>query len=170
MKPIFFRFRKQRRASAAIEFALVGLAFMAFVMAFINIGFLAFSLDSVTNALKATVRWASIQATNGLVTSSPSLTEPCLTRTISTFNGFDTGVPAVSTGTAPSGASGTISGSPLSLTVTWSGSGSSTSVLARATYNWQPLGFAEFSGLTFTMSAIAPIVGSASQTVAATCK
>ncbi|MGE4480919.1 TadE/TadG family type IV pilus assembly protein [Acidocella sp.] len=156
-----------KRAAAAVEFALVGLACIAFLMALINLGLFGYDVSSLARAVQQTGRWAATEAAASYAASGGAITTPCLNGDIATFNGLaKPALPGLSSSSLTT-ASGTQTTGNMTLTASWSGTAGSAPglyLLLTGTYKWQPLGFSAFGAISIPMriSSAATVVGSTS--------
>jgi Flp pilus assembly protein TadG len=166
-------FMRSTEAGAAVEFALVGLAFFGFLLGIINAGLLGLGVSTITRSVQSTARWASVQASASYAQSGSTITEPCFDRTMAAFNSFITApIPPMNTASAANGsANGTETTGPTTVLVNWtSGSSAGAYLTVTATYTWQPLGFAAFGvGFPVSITTATPVIGSSSAAVAPTC-
>ncbi len=137
-----WRWRRARRAAAAVEFALAGMAIMAFLMAILNLGMLGFSLSTMGRAAQATVRTAAMYASQQYATTG-IMTCPTTTQIIGYFDKY---------GQPPLPSAGTATSSNPQLTINWTNNSDGTGtgewhgvyLTLAVTYNWSPIGFAGF--------------------------
>ena len=153
-----------RRASAAVEFALSGLALFAFIMAILNFGLLGFSLGTLAHSVQATARKAAVYASNQYATTG-IMTCPDAAMITTFFNGY---------AQPPLPGAGTATGSNPIITATWtnnsSGAGGGTSATPEwngvyltltVKYIWSPVGFSMFiQGIPLSITTAATVMGS----------
>jgi hypothetical protein len=168
--PLLRNFIAARRASAAVEFALCGMAIFLFFFIVLNLGLLGFQLSILARAVQATGRWAAVHASASYVANSTSatFTLPCTSQDAGAFNSFTTSsaLPLLST-TTTSVYSGTVTSGNLSLTAAWTTASINAVpgiyVTMSAVYTWQPIGF--FGGITIPLKiATAATVGGSATT------
>jgi hypothetical protein len=162
---LWHRFTIARRAAAAVEFALLGLAVVGFLLVIVNLGILGLDIATLARSVQATGRWAAVSATASYAASSGTITEPCLGSVVTVFNHY--GAPPLPTLTVPGGssASGTQTTGSISLQTSWRGStGAAPGVYLTlsATYNWRPFGYAKFGTLALPIRIVtaATVMGS----------
>lgn len=153
----------EKRASAAVEFALVGLAFIAFLLAIVNLGMFGLTLSALQQAVEKTARKAAVTAANG-VSSCP--TEAAVQ---TYFNNYAAPVIPANGATLSYGsyASGSFATLASTRVYPWVDSGTTgsppgTYIALTAQYNWKPIGFIQFSGFTMRISSVAFAMGSPS--------
>jgi Flp pilus assembly protein TadG len=154
------------RGAAAVEFALIGLAMVAFIMAIVDLGMLGFSLGALTHGVQSAARTAVVNAANAYATNG-AISCPTTSTIIGYFNSYanpplpaatgSTGNPAV-TATWTNNSSDTVTTEPQGVYLTLT-----------ATYTWQPLGFAAFgnTGIRLSITSVALVPGSSAE--AASC-
>ena len=157
---IITRFRAARRASAAVEFALSGLALFAFIMAILNFGLLGFSLGTLAHSVQATARKAAMYASNQYATTG-TMTCPTSTMITTFFNGY---------AQPPLPTAGTATGNNPLITATWtnnsSGAGGASEwngvyLTLTVKYLWSPIGFNMFAkGIPLSITTAATVMGS----------
>jgi Flp pilus assembly protein TadG len=136
------RFWQAERGVAAVEFALCGLAIMAFMMAIVNFGLLGFSLGAMERATEATARTAAMYASNQYA-STGTMTCPSNATVVGYFNQY---------GQPPLPGAGTTAGSNPLITIDWTNNSDGTNVTEwhgvyltlTVQYNWHPIGFLPF--------------------------
>ena len=155
------RFAGGRQASAAVEFALGGLALFAFLMGIVNLGYLGLTLGALQHAVEQTARKAAVTAA-----ANPSAC-PTSANIQTIFNGFASPVLPLNGPTLSysSYSSSTATISPDTATDPWVDNTSSqappgTYLALTAAYNWKPIGFAEFSGIKLSITTVAFAMGS----------
>jgi hypothetical protein len=165
---------KVRRAGAAVEFALCGMAFFGFIMAIVNLGLLGFSLGALARSVQATGRWAAVTASSSYTGSQ--ITLPCLSSDVTAFNRFaDPALPALAQTSGTASSTGSQTTGNLTLSATWTGTAGASPgefVQLTGTYKWVPLGFAPFgAGFPLRITTAATVMGSSlpSVTVSASC-
>lgn len=168
--------RKDRRAGTAVEFALVGLAFMAFIMAIINLGLAGYEIAQLSRSVQQTGRWAATEAAASYAASGGMITETCLDNDLAKFNSLTTHALPALTATGNATANGSQTTGNLTLQATWSGTAGATPglyLLLTGTYHWYPMGFSEFGtqGIVVRIASAATVVGSATSgaTVSTSC-
>ncbi len=155
----------QCRATAAVEFAIVGLALFLFLLVIVNIGMLGLTLGALVHGVQTAARTAAVQTANTYATTG-SITCPTNAAIIGYFNNFadpplppatgSTGNPAV-TATWTDNGSGTVTTEPPGVYLTMT-----------ATYRWVTIGFAGFgSGFPLSITTVATVTGTSQ--VTATC-
>ena len=153
------RFSATRRASAAVEFAISGLALFAFIMAILNFGLLGFSLGTLAHSVQATARKAAMYASNQYATTG-TMTCPSSAMITTFFNGY---------AQPPLPTAGTATGSNPLITATWTNnsSGAITSewngvyLTLTVKYLWSPVGFNMFTkGIPLSITTAATVMGS----------
>jgi hypothetical protein len=151
-----------RQAGAAVEFALVGFSYLAFLMAILNMGMLGFSLAALTHGVQEAAREAATYAANQEVTNGAYA---CPTNSVIAgyFNGF---------ADPPLTAAGTSSASNPYITATWTNNSAGAAgeppglyLTLTGTYKWVPLGFNGFGpGITLTIATVATVTGTSTGT------
>lgn len=160
-----------KRAVAAVEFALSGIAIVAFMMAIINLGLLGFSLGTMERATEATARAAAMYASNQYA-STGTMTCPTSDFIVSDFNKY---------GQPPLPAAGTASGSNPLITAVWTDNsdGSNSAdwhgvyLTLTVKYNWSPIGFVPFvKTIPLSITTASTVMGSFDipTVVASTCQ
>ena len=158
------RFSATRRASAAVEFAISGLALFAFIMAILNFGLLGFSLGTLAHSVQATARKAAMYASNQYATTG-TMTCPSSAMITTFFNGY---------AQPPLPTAGTATGSNPLITATWTNNSSGTGVTSSGApewngvyltltvkYLWSPIGFNMFAkGIPLSITTAATVMGS----------
>ncbi|NNM58016.1 TadE/TadG family type IV pilus assembly protein [Acidocella sp.] len=149
-----------RRASAAVEFAISGLALFAFIMAILNFGLLGFSLGTLAHSVQATARKAAVYASNQYATTG-IMTCPDAAMITTFFNGY---------AQPPLPGAGTATGSNPLITATWtnnsSGAGGGAEwngvyLTLTVKYLWSPVGFNMFvKGIPLSITTAATVMGS----------
>ncbi|MBB5373689.1 TadE/TadG family type IV pilus assembly protein [Acidocella aromatica] len=154
-----------RYAGAAVEFALIGLAFFGYLMAIINLGMLGLTLSVMQRSLELTARTTAVSvAANGSTATCPTVA------TVQNyFNRFSAPIiPANAVTLTFYSYSTTGNVTQLGSTASpWvkSGSGLNGSYIAvNASYNWKPIGFSKFGGVTLTLTTVAFSTGAATCT------
>jgi Flp pilus assembly protein TadG len=159
------RFGRQRRAVAAVEFALIGMALVMFLLIIVNVGMLGLTLGALVHGVQSAARAAAVQAANNYADNG-SLTCPTQSAIIGYFNEY----------ADPPLAPATSATSNPGITATWSDNGNDTVtteppgvyLTLKATDKWVPIGFAAFgTGINLSISTVATVTGSAQ--AAATC-
>jgi hypothetical protein len=145
------RFAAARRAAEAVEFALVSLAFITFLMAILNLGDLGFTLSTLQREAQTTARDAAVAAAadvsgNGRQSTCPSAAQ------IQTM--FTTATPA-----APLFHPVLTLNSPV-----WTDHGSTTApngtyLSLTASDEWQPIGFPGFAKVDLSVTTVAFAMG-----------
>ena len=157
------RFTSSQRAAAAVEFALVGLAFFTFIMILLNLGMLGLTVGSLERGVQAAARTAAVTAAGNYFSSSPQqYTCPNASTVAGYFNNTLGGVLPTA---------GTSSSANPSLTVNWYNNSAGTTysgkppgvlVVVTATETWSPLGFAMLiPALKLKMTTMATVDGTA---------
>jgi hypothetical protein len=156
---------RQRRAGAAVEFALVGTALVAFLLAIVNLGMLGFSVGALVRGVQSAARAAAVQ-TAATYAATEAITCPSESAIVGYFNEYaDPPLPP---------ASGT-TGNP-AVNATWSDNGGDAVateppgvyLTLTATYKWVPIGFAPFgAGINLSITTVATVTGTAQ--AASTC-
>jgi Flp pilus assembly protein TadG len=154
----------QRRATAAVEFAMVGSALFFFLLAIVNLGILGLTLGALVHGVQSAARAAAVQTANTYATTG-TITCPSNAAIIGDFNNAaDPPLPAASGST----------GNP-AVTTAWTDNGNATVttkppgvyLTMTATYRWVPVGFAAFgAGITLNITTVATVTGT-SQAAAA---
>jgi hypothetical protein len=173
---ILRRFAAARGASAAVEFAMCGIAIFAFFFFILNLGLLGFELSIMARGVQTTGRWAAVQASAAYVSSTSTFTLPCTSKDAATFNNVASSALPLLPTAATGSSSGTVTSGNLSLTATWSGSPNGSPgmyVTMSAVYTWRPIGF-NFGSINIPLkiATAATLVGSAtvsSASVATSC-
>lgn len=148
-----------RRGVVAVEFALIGVAMFAFILAILDLGMLGFSLDSLTRGVQAAARTSVMTAANAYATNG-AISCPTTSTIIGYFNSYASPPLAVATGSTSNPAvtatwtdnsSGTVTTEPQGVYLTLTG-----------TYTWLPLGFAAFghAGIRLSITSVAIVPGS----------
>jgi Flp pilus assembly protein TadG len=156
---------RQRRAGAAVEFALVGTALVAFLLAIVNLGMLGFSVGALVRGVQSAARAAAVQ-TAATYAATEAITCPSESAIVGYFNEYAdpplppatgaTGNPAVNASWSDNGGDAVTTEPPgVYLTLT-------------ATYKWVPIGFAPFgAGINLSITTVATVTGTAQ--AASTC-
>ena len=159
------RFMTARRAVAAVEFALTGLAVIVFLLVIVNLGLLGLDIATLSRSVQATGRWAAVSATASYATNNGTITEPCLGSVVTIFTHYS--APPLPALAAPANAtaSGTQTTGNISLQTNWTGTAGAAPgiyLTLTATYNWQPIGFAKFGSLSLPIRIVtaATVMGS----------
>lgn len=147
-----------RRGSTAVEFAICAIAIFVFILGIINLGLLGLTLATLQHAVEQTARKAAVTAaakgsgacptTTDVQTyfnqfAKPVIAADAATLTYSQYSGGS--VIAISTPWVDNGLGGTPPGTYIALT---------------ATYQWKPIGFAMFNGITLRIETVAFAMGS----------
>ena len=158
-------FGPARRAAAAVEFAICGLAIIAFLMVLLNLGLLGLDVSIQARATQATARAAAVAAARYYVNNN---SYACSVSTTTSYSSVAALFDSFASPVLP--ASGTSNGSNPQITATWYNTPTSASTpslppgiaLALTTkYVWQPLGFAGLGGgITLKLSTVAMVMGS----------
>jgi Flp pilus assembly protein TadG len=156
---------RNRRAAAAVEFALVGTAQFLFMLAIVNLGMLGFTVGALVRGVQSAARAAAVQTANTYATTEV-VTCPTQSAIIGYFNNYaDPPLPPATGST----------GNP-SVTATWSNNGGDANtseppgvyLTLTASYHWVPVGFAAFgAGINLKMTTVATVSGTAQ--AASTC-
>lgn len=148
------RFAAARHGAAAVEFALSGIALLAFLMVIINLGMLGFSVNTLQRVTTATVRTAAAAAAADMSGNGSQSACPSASQIQSAFNNaagrtslFAPNLVLDDPVWTDNGTSGTPNGTYLHLT---------------ATESWKPIGFNMLSGITLSVSAVAFVMGAPS--------
>lgn len=153
------RVRGDRRAAAAVEFAISGLAIFAFIMAIINLGLLGFTVAAMAHGVQAAARSAAVYASNQYLTTG-TLSCPASSTVTGYFDKY-ADPPLPKSGTTANG------GAPV-ITIAWTNStGASPGLYLTLTakYKWVPIGFATLgSGFTISLTSAATVLGSSAVT------
>ncbi len=158
------RFRTTRRAVAAVEFALTGMAFIAFLIGLLNLGLLGLTMSTMQHCVQAAARTAAVKASNNyvasLTTSTVKYTCPTASAVAGYFNNF---------ATAPLPAGSTSASANPYIQAKWYNNSSGSSytgmppgvlLVLTASYRWAPLGFASFTnGITLRLTTLATVLG-----------
>jgi Flp pilus assembly protein TadG len=156
---------RQRRGGAAVEFALVGMALVAFLLAIVNLGMLGFSVGALVRGVQSAARAAAVQ-TAATYAATEAVTCPSESAIVGYFNEYadpplppasgTTGNPAVNASWSDNGGDAVTTEPPgVYLTLT-------------ATYKWVPIGFAPFgTGINLSITTVATVTGTAQ--AASTC-
>ncbi len=153
-----------RRGAAAVEFAISGLALLAFIMALLNFGLLGFSLGALAHSVQATAREAAMYASNQYATTG-TMTCPTNSMITTYFDNF---------AQPPLPAAGTSTGSNPLITATWTNNSSGTGVSSSGgpewngvyltltvKYLWSPIGFNMFiKGIPLSITTATTVMGS----------
>jgi Flp pilus assembly protein TadG len=149
-----------RKAGAAVEFGLVGIAFFAFIMAILNLGLVGFSLGAVARGTQAAGRSAAVQAAANYA-STGTFTCPAASAVAGYFNA------AVSPPLPASGTSSTASNPYIN--AVWTNNNAAAAgeppgvyLTLIATYKWHPVGFNFGSGISLKIATVATVPGSSS--------
>jgi len=158
-------FGRQRRAVAAVEFALVGMALVMFLMIIVNVGMLGLTLGALVHGVQSAARAAAVQTADNYATNG-SISCPTQSAIIGYFNQYaDPPLPPATGATSNPG-----------VTATWSDNGNDTVtteppgvyLTLTATDKWVPIGFAAFgTGINLSITTVATVTGSAQ--AASTC-
>jgi Flp pilus assembly protein TadG len=147
-----------RKAGAAVEFAIVGVAFFAFIMAILNLGLVGFSLGAVARGTQAAGRAAAVKAAANYA-STGTFTCPAPAAIAGYFNN------AVSPPLPVSGTSSTASNPYIN--AVWTNNNAAAAgeppgvyLTLITTYNWHPVGFNFGSGITLKIATVATAPGS----------
>ncbi len=158
-------FGRHRRAGAAVEFALVGMALILFLMAVVNLGMLGFTIGALVHGVESAARAAAVQTANNYATSE-AITCPSESAIVGYFNKYANPPIPAATGTT---------GNP-SVIATWSDNGGDTVateppgvyLTLTAKYKWVPIGLSAFgAGINLSMTTVATVTGTAQ--AASTC-
>ncbi len=161
---------RDRRASAAVEFAICGLALIAFIMVIINLGLLGFSVGTMQRGIQASARNAAVQAANNYVSSLAAGTAKYTCPSASTVAGYFNNL----TGNVLPAASTSSSANPY-LLVNWYNNSASTYigkppgvlVVLTITYKWTPFDFSPIGNvLTLRLTTISVVNGTVGGSVA----
>jgi len=156
---------RHRRAGAAVEFALVGLAMVGFLLAIVNLGMLGFTIGALVRGVQSAARAAAVQTANTYATTE-AITCPSESAIVGYFNQYADPPLPPATGTT---------GNP-AVTATWSDNGGDATtteppgvyLTLTATYKWAPIGFAAFgTGINLSITTVATVTGTAQ--AASTC-
>jgi len=150
------------RATASVEFALVGLAITAFILIVVNVSLFGLSLGALVRGVQSAARNAAVHTAAAYATTD-SITCPSEAAIVGYFNAAaDPPLPAA-TGTT---------GNP-TVTATWTDNGPDTVttdppglyLTLMGTYRFVPIGFAPFgAGITLRITTVATVTGSSQLT------
>lgn len=165
------RFYKARRGAAAVEFALTGLALLAFILAILNLGLIGFSLDGLARSVQATARSAAMQASSSY-NKTGTMTCPAMSTITTLFNHY---------ADPPLPPAGTAAGSNPLITAIWTNNNAGTGtnelpgvyLTLTVKYLWRPTGFAAFGkGIPLSITTAATVMGSDTKsiTISPTCQ
>jgi len=151
-------FARQRRAVAAVEFALVSLALFGFLLAVVNLGMLGFTLGALVRGVQSAARAAAVQTGYNYATTS-NFTCPTQSAIVGYFNQYaDPPLPPATGAT-----------SNPAVIATWTNNGTDTVtteppgvyLTLTGTYHWVPIGFAPFgTGIDLSITTVATVDGS----------
>jgi len=158
-------FGRHRRAIAAVEFALVGMALVMFLLVIINVGMLGLTLGALVHGVQSAARAAAVQTAQNYAANG-TISCPTQSAIVGYFNQYaDPPLPPATGATSNPG-----------VTATWSDNGNDTVtteppgvyLTLTATDKWVPIGFAAFGmGINLSITTVATVTGSAQAT--ATC-
>jgi Flp pilus assembly protein TadG len=162
----FRTFARTRRAAAAVEFAICGMALFLFIFGIVNLGMLGLSLGGLVRGVQSAARAAAVYTSNKYATTG-AFSCPSTSMIVTYFNN-------AATGALP--AAGSAKGSNPLVAVTWTNNGTS-SVTGAApglyltltgTYRWAPIGFlGVFPTIPLSITTVTEVMGSQNQ--ASTC-
>lgn len=150
-----------------MEFALIGVAFLGFLMAILNLGLLGFSFGALARGVQGGARAAAYTANQYVANGSYTCPSACQVETY--FNSF--AAPALP-------ASDTSASSNPRLTISWVNNSTNATatdppglyVLLTGTYKWTPLGFAALGpGITLSISSVATVMGTSGTSATISC-
>jgi len=168
---VLCRFVRARRAGPAVEFALMGVALFAFLLAIINLGELGFSLGALARGVQGAARQAAVTTAASYFTSTDTAyTAPSASTVAGYFDTF---------AQPPLPTAGTTSTSNPEVSACWVNNTTNATtteppglyVKLTATYKWTPLGMNGFGpGVTLTLVSVATVMGTngTSATITAT--
>jgi Flp pilus assembly protein TadG len=156
---------RARRAAAAVEFAICGLALLVFIFGIVNLGLLGMSLSSLARGVQSAARAAAVY-TSAQYANQGAFTCPSDSTIVTDFNN--------AAGPALPGA-GDSNGSNPRLTVTWTNNGTSSNagdppglyLTLTGTYRWSPIGFnGVFPSIPLSITTVTTVMGSQNQATA----
>jgi Flp pilus assembly protein TadG len=158
-------FARARRAAAAVEFAICGLALLLFIFGILNLGLLGLSLSALARGVQSAARAAAVY-TSAQYANTGAFTCPSPGTIVTDFNNASS--PAL-----PS--AGTVNGSNPLVTVTWTNNGTNGEagdppglyLTLTGSYRWSPIGFnGLFPGIPLSITTVTTVMGSQNQTTA----
>jgi Flp pilus assembly protein TadG len=169
IKGLARRFAAARRGSAAVEFAMSGLALFAFLMVIINLGDLGLTVGALQHGLQGAARQAAVTAAANLSGNGAVATCPVASDVRGYFNAFTSPALRAATGSTTDGspqlssANGNLTGSTSPWTSGTTPAG--TFIKLTASYKWTPIGFASLGpGVTLSLTTMAFVMGTSSGT------
>ncbi len=146
------------RATASVEFALVGLAITAFILIIVNVSLFGLSLGALVRGVQAAARNAAVHTAAAYATTN-AITCPTQAAIVGYFNAAANPPLPPATGT---------NGNP-TVTATWTDNGADTIatdppglyLTLTGSYRFVPIGFAPFgAGITLRITTVATVTGS----------
>lgn len=159
-------FARARRAGAAVEFAICGLALLLFIFGIVNLGLLGMTVSALARGVQSAARTAAVD-TSAQLANAGAFACPSASAIVTDFNNAVGPV-------LPS--AGDASGSNPRLTITWTDNGTSSIagdppglfLTLTAAYQWSPVGFSGlFPSIPLNITTVATVMGSQNQ--ATTC-
>lgn len=158
-------FARARRAAAAVEFAICGLALLLFIFGILNLGLLGLSLSALARGVQSAARAAAVY-TSAQYANTGAFTCPSPGTIVTDFNHAVS--PAL-----PS--AGTVNGSNPLVTVTWTNNGTNGEagdppglyLTLTGSYRWSPIGFnGLFPSIPLSITTVTTVMGSQNQATA----